>query len=226
MPKEEVLKNETEKAQPEVDLKKLKKPTYAVSAILSLGGMIIALVLAFVINDALDKTQVSIDSNLNSLDSLLNDFESSASSVQAEVLALNETFDHLNQSMSSIAIGINGTGNAVKSFGQTLSGLSLLGASFEGYSSNLSSAGDSLVQGADDLAKVGELTGQREKIGELTSALGNVKQDLRTQRQRISETGDAISTIIDRMKLANILVFIMFIVMFGVLLLNSTAGFL
>jgi len=223
--KKTVVKN-IEEGEPKIELGKLKKPTYAISAIFSLGGMTIALILAFVINDSLDKIQVSIDSNLNSLDSLLNDFENTASAVQGEVLAFNDTLDRMNESIFSLATGINRTGTTVKAFGETLSGLDLLGSSFDGYSSNLSASGDSLIDGADDLIKVGELTGEREKIGELTSALDNVKQDLRMQRMRVGETGDAISAIIDRMKLANILVFVMFVIMFGVLLLNSAAGIL
>lgn len=213
-------------AEQKIELKQLKKPTYGISVFFSIGGMMVALVLAFLINDALDKTQNAIGSNLQSIDRLLLDVGESASALQAEVLSLNTTFDDLNDSVSTLAGGIEGTGKAVKGFGDMVTQLGPLASSLSGYSANLTASGDALINGSAGLRKVGELAGERKGISDLSSSLEKIENDLNRQRASVSETGDAIVSIIGTMKLANILVFVMFIIMFSVLFLNSAAGIL
>lgn len=213
-----------EELEGEFELKKLKKPTYVFAMLLSGVGILIALILAFVINDALDKTETAIKANLDGIYKMVADLEGTMATVEGEVGALNTTFDDLNGSMSTLADGIGGTGTTVKQFGATLSQINIPGFSLAQYGSELSDSGDELLNGSAQLKKVGALSEHREKLGELETSLSSIKEDLAKQKTQISQTKSSISEVFGLIKLANILVFVMFVVMFGVLILNSAAG--
>jgi len=223
MPKKETREEE----EPEGDgLKQLKKPTYAISVFFSLAGIFVALVLAFVINDALDETQSSINANLDGISAMLTDAENTASTLESEVSALDDTFNGLNGSISSLSEGLGGTGMTLKQFGNTLSQVSIPGLGLSQYGEALSASGDDILNGSARLKQVGELAEHRQNLEGLKSSAGSIRADLAGQRAKVAQTKQSISDVIGLIKLADFLVFVMFVTMFGVLILNSAAGIL
>jgi methyl-accepting chemotaxis protein len=219
------FKRESEKEE-STELKQLKRPTYAIAMFLSFVGIVIALILAFVINDALDKTETAISANFDGIISLMSDVEKSIGAVEGEIVAMNSTFADVDKSVSQLSDGISGTGSTIKGFGNTLSQISFPGFSLAQYGDNLTASGDDLIEGADELKKVGQLTEHKDKLGELDAAIKEIRDEIKKQRTKIFQTKKAISDVIGLIKLANILVFVMFMIMFGVLILNSAAGIL
>ena len=208
------------------DLRSLKKPTYVLAMFFSAVGIFIALILAFVINDALDKTQASINANLDGISLMLTDAENSAGTLDSEVSALNATFDELNGSVSSLSDGMSGTGQTLKQFGATLSQITIPGLGISQYGTQLSASGDDILNGAANLRQVGELSQHRENLADLSASVTLIKADLAGQRGKVAQTKQSISDVIGLIKIADILIFVMFATMFGVLILNSAAGIL
>lgn len=143
------------------NLKSMKKPTYAFSLLLGLGGTAIALALLLVISDAIDNTEKEIAANLDGAYALFSDMESTAVSFESEIGALNSTLDGFNSSLSALAGGMKSTGLSIKDFGSSLSQIGVPGFSLGQQGAQLSLAGEELIEGADGLAEAAELGGHK-----------------------------------------------------------------
>jgi methyl-accepting chemotaxis protein len=218
---------EKTRQMPEGDfsLRHLKKPVYAGSLLLSALGILVALVLAFVINDALDKMQASVNTNMDGIAALLDDTGQTVSVMDAELGSLNTTFDDINASVSSLSAGMNGTGATLKQVGASISQVSLIPGLGQ-YGTELADSGDQIIAGAAKLGQAGGLAGHRENLAQLRASVGAIGADLANQRAKVADAKQSISDAIGLIKLANILVFVMFVTMFAVLMLNSAAGIL
>jgi hypothetical protein len=108
----------------------------------------------------------------------------------------------------------------------TLSQISIPGLSISQYGTRLSSSGDDILNGSAQLRALGDLSQHKENLNVLSAAVGSIHDDLESQKQKVAQTEQSISDVIGLMKLANMLVFVMFLAMFGVLILNSAAGIL
>jgi len=225
MPKEEAKEAgaQTEK-NTAFDLKKLKKPVYAITMFMSAIGIVTAIFLAFVINDALDKTESAISSNLDSAISLLSDMENVALDAESEIDSVNASLSEVGDSLGELAGGIEATGITIKGFGNTLSQINLPGFSLSQYGDQLGDSADELINGSANLKQAGELSGHKDALGQLKDSVASIRNDISQQRAQISGTKRSISDSFGLIKLANMLVFILVVLMFAVLLMNSAAG--
>ncbi len=206
-------------------LSHLKKPTYAVGMALSGLGILIALVLAFVINDALDKMQTSINTNIDGISALLDDTGQTVSSLDSEIGSMNATFADINSSVNSLSEGMNGTGLTMQQFGASISQITIIPGMSQ-YGAQLTSSGDQIIQGAQQLQQAGSLADHWGNLTGLKASVDSINADIANERASLADAKQSISDVIGLVKLANILVFVMFVVMFGVLILNSAAGIL
>jgi uncharacterized protein YukE len=222
MPKKESGPEEEEQG---FKLSRLKKPTYAVGMFLSAVGILIALVLAFVINDALDKMQTSINTNIDGISALLDDTGQTVSSLDSEIGSMNATFADINSSVTSLSEGMNGTGLTMQQFGAAISQITIIPGMSQ-YGTQLTSSGNQIIQGAGELQQAGSLAGNWDNLAGLKTSVDSINADIANERASLADAQQSISDVIGLIKLANILVFVMFVVMFFVLMLNSAAGIL
>ncbi len=203
----------------------MKKPIHALAAIMGVVGIIIALVVAFMVNGTIDNLENSTMKNLNSIDRTLSDLEVTVENAEEEVKGMDSDLEVVGSSMEQLAGGVKESGRTIGSIGNELSVLTVLGADFGQYSQGLNQSGEELVNAAGLLEDVSaSLTGKDEGLSDIGLGLQGVKQNIKQQRSEIRNLKNSLKSTFDTLRLVNILFFLLIAIILGVPLLNALAG--
>jgi len=206
-----------------MEKKDWKKILRGVALVFALAGSLVLLIFTFMINDALDKTEKSVVSNIEGIQGTLMDVENAVEEADQQLNATAQTIDDLSQSFEPIATGLDSTGNALVGVSQTLAGINLLGVNLGSQAAELEDAANSMFTASDSLGDT-NFDEQAENIGEFQLSLQGIKDDIRMQRQTLDDTKKSVQEVIGLVKIANVLLFFVIISMFIILILDSAAG--
>ncbi|HID73273.1 TPA: hypothetical protein EYP38_04995, partial [Candidatus Micrarchaeota archaeon] len=95
------------KSQEEMDLKPFKKPLHVLAALIGGGGVIIALVLVFIVNDTVDRLQTSTLANLDAAQGTLDELEAMMATTEGELESMEGNLDTIDSSMDTLADGVD-----------------------------------------------------------------------------------------------------------------------
>ncbi len=204
-------------------LKDFKKPLRALSLVIAIGGSLILLIFTFMINDALDKTQVSVTSTIDGVSESLSDVENVLVYFEEELDTTNRTIDELEGSFEPLAEGLSSTADALEGMAGTLAAFSLPGLSLGGAAAELEGAADSLDEAAAGLEQTG-FDEHKANIADLKGIVDDTKEDIASQRKALDDTKKSVEDIFGLMKMANVMFFLVVISMFVILSINSLAG--
>lgn len=208
-----------------MELAKLKKPIYALSLAIGLLGIFIAMIIAFVVNNSLDKTEYAISKSMDGAALIILNTETTLLSVENEVGTTNKSIAKIKASTAELSSGLKGTGTAISGFSDTLSLLSIAGAGFASSATTLKNSSQSLINTATSLENLSKnLDEHQTNMGDIQKNIGKTRNELETQRKQMGQIKTTVTGIIGGIKLANLLLFVMFLAMFGILITNSIAG--
>lgn len=207
------------------NLKKLKRPLHGLAAFISGGGILLALILVFLVNDAIDKVQVLMFDNIDQAYKTVEDIETTVGVVESEIDTLGDGMEGIDQSLSHLSDGIEEGGITIAAVGNELGVLSILGQDFSQYSQDLNHSGEQLILSSKSLREAGNTVGGSvEGLTDLKNGISDIKQDITSHKIKLAESKNQLKSTFDKIKLANIILFLLIIVMLGVPLINSIAG--
>jgi len=207
------------------NLKPFKKPLHAIAAFVGAGGLLIALILVFMVNDTLNKLESSTIANLDAAQLMLEDIEVTLVTAETEVDSMEGNLETIKVSVSHLAEGVKGSGETMGAMGQELSVLSILGSDFSQYSEGLNQSGEDLIESSRSLTEVGDsVTGHGGGLMELKTGISEIRGDISSQKAQIGALKTSMQDAFGTMKLANILLFFLIAVMLAVPMLNAMAG--
>lgn len=205
-----------------------KKPLRMLSLLFACVGIFLSLVMAFLINDALGKTETILLKNVDSVYSILLNARDGVAAVESEISTAEKTITDVNSSIVSLSKGVEETSGAISGLGDSVSGLGVAGLLLgSDLTKQLNGSAEYLLNSSISLKKISDSTTSHQKnINDLKSSLTKIKTDIANQAYAIKSTKKELSNIFGLIKIANIVVFVMFTMMFIVLILNSAAGLL
>jgi hypothetical protein len=204
-----------------------KKPIRILSLFFGFSGILISLIVTFLVNDALGKTEQMLLSNLDGVYSLLINVQGSVTSVESEVSTAANTIDDVNKSINSLALGVEQTSGAIGYLASSINQVSLVGLVLGDVGPKLNGSAEYMLNSSKSLKSISSSTSEhKQNILNLRSSLTRVKNDISTEAQKVQASKTQLSSVFGTLKLANIVLFVMFFILFLVLILNSIAGLL
>jgi hypothetical protein len=200
-----------------------KKLLYGASILVALVGSFGLLIFSFMVNDALDRTQSAIVSNIDAVDKDLAGLEAALGSAGVEIGSVNNTLNGLEGSLTPLASGLNKTGASMGAIADSVSLIPGIGSAIQ--TGPLKDASASLGESAGKLAQAAAgFSAHREGIAALKNAVDGIQGDISDQRSGLAQTRQSIEDVFGLMRIANILFFIVVVCIFGTLAMNSVAG--
>lgn len=200
-----------------------KKLLYGASIMVSLGGSFLLLIFTFLINDALDRTQAAVTSNILDVQNELSALELALFSAESSLDGLNATIAGLADSMVPLSAGLGSTADSLGGLAGTLSSIPLIGNI--PAVGQLRDGGASLKQSATGLnTTAATFAGQAAQLSDLKARIGDIRGGVSAQKQTLAKTLTAMNEIFGLIKVANLLFFIVVLCMFLMLVMNSAAG--
>ena len=200
----------------------LKKLLYGASILIAFLGTFGLLIFTFMVNDALDKTQGAITSNIDAVENDLRGLQSVAGGAETELDSVNATLGDLGGSIIPLADGLDSTASSINSISQAASSIPMLGS---GMTGQLASAATSMSDSASKLRlAITGFSSNQKGISDMKDAIGAIKSSISDQLTGLDSTKTSIEDIFGLIKIANILFFIAVVCMFGTLIMNSIAG--
>ncbi len=199
-----------------------KKVASVFSAFLSFCGIFCILLVCFIVNDALSKTQSSISSNFDSALGIIRGVENSASSLSIQINKTNSTLTNLESSISPLSTGMNQASDSILLLSNSLRGLSLPGFSFSGSANLLQSSATSLKTSASSFNQTASaLVDAKVGFSEFESSFSETVSSISTFKTSVLQTKSSVIGFFDSMKIANILFCLCFVVLFLAQIANS-----
>jgi methyl-accepting chemotaxis protein len=205
------------------NLKELKKPIHALAAMAGGAGILIAMIVAFMVNGMIDELEESSIRNIDATKNTLSDMEITLESSSNRMEALNSDLSLVGESMGHLADGIEGSGQTIGSMGEELSTLSLLGEGFSEYSKSLNESGEELITAAEGIDEAGQsISG--DGLDNITSGLDMMRDDIGKQKSELEGIKSSLKNTFGTLRLVNIFFFILITIVLGIPILNSIAG--
>lgn len=200
-----------------------KKLLYGASILVSLGGSFLLLIFTFLINDAIDRTQATVDANIAAIEGELSSLELALFSAEGSISGINETMAGLTDSIAPLGAGLDSTGNSLGGMADAISSIPLIGNI--PAVGGLRSGGMSLKESAAGLGNVtAAFRAQTAQLSELRSRIGDIRDGVSAQKRALGDTKKSLDDVFGLVKVANLLFFIVVICMFLMLVMNSAAG--
>lgn len=216
---------EKKKKEEGFTVKSLRKPLRGISLAIGLIGLFVLLIFSFMINDALDKTEKSLLSNLEGIRQSLVEIEETLGTVGEGLDNTDDTMDALQNSTGSLSEGLRTTGDALQVTAVALSVLDTFGVDIFGATEKFNNAAITMKASADELSEATDaFEEQKTTLGELKTDLADIKQGISFQRETLGQTKKSVEEMFSLLKLANIFFFFVIASMFVMLMLNSVAG--
>lgn len=213
-------KADTAGTEPAVDWKRILS---GISILVSLIGAFGLLIFAFMINDALDKTESLTLQNIDGLMADLRSMEGALTSAETEISGMNATVSGLQSSLIPLADGLEMTGNSTADIAGAISSLPGIGASIP--TSDLTDAAANLKQAGTKLRQtVSGMDIHKQGIADLVDSVDSIKDSLKDQETTLAETRSSLEDVFGLMKIGNILFFIVVLCVFVAIGMNSVAG--
>nr|QNO54428.1 hypothetical protein IPKNHHKO_00002 [Methanosarcinales archaeon ANME-1 ERB7] len=207
------------------NLRPLKKPLHAMAALIGGGGIIIALIIVFMVNDTVDKLEGSTLANLDAAMRTLDDLEVMIATTEVEVDRMSGNLGTVQASMDFLSEGVKGSGETIGAMGNELSVFSILGGDFSEYAVGLNQSGEDLVESSRGLREVGDsLAGHEEGLAGLKAGFATIRGDISNQKAQIASLRSGIESVFGTVKIVNILLFFLIVIMLSVPVINSMAG--
>jgi len=202
-----------------------KKLLYGASIMVSLGGSFLLLIFTFLINDAIDRTQAAVTSNILDVQDELSALELALFSAEGSLDGLNATMAGLGDSMGPLAAGLGSTADSLGGMADSIASIPLIGNI--PALGELRSGGASLRQSAAGLnLTAATFEGQTAQLSDLKSRVGDIRAGVSAQKQTLAGTLKSMEETFGLVKVANLLFFIVVLCMFLMLVMNSAAGML
>ena len=202
-----------------------KKLLYGASIMVSLGGSFLLLIFTFLINDALDRTQAAVTSNIIDIQNELSALELALFSAEGSLDGLDATMAGLSDSMGPLSAGLASTASSLDGMADSIASIPLIGNI--PAVGELRDGGASLKQSAAGLNQTAAtFEGQAAQLSDLKSRVGEIRAGVSAQKQTLAGTLKAMDDIFGLIKVANLLFFIVVLCMFLMLVMNSAAGIL
>jgi hypothetical protein len=184
--------------------------TSIICIVLGLGVIIGAAIALPYINGALNNLQNTASTLLARADNSLSSAQNAINSTQVTLLYLSDTANASLPSLStsgrltgSIAANLTAIGSTVSNVGQTLSGISIVGANplssvgntISSIGQPISTAGDQLQQVSNSITSVQQQAADApNKINSITIQLDNVKNSLSDLRASVNDAQNMLPT--------------------------------
>lgn len=208
-------------------LKKLKKPIFGFSVALSVFGLFITLVLAFLINGSLDTLQNSITPQLEAAGNTLKGLETTSGDVAIMVASTNATLNDVKNTTKGMKAGLSAISSSMTVFGDALKSINLGIISLAPYGSQISNAGVSLSDAATNIDKIDkDLDSHSASVAQVSADIEDVESSIRVQREALATAKNGVDSLLGQLKLANLVGAVVIMLMFCVLILNSLGGML
>jgi len=225
------MKNEKENKDEEQDFSfsvgSLKKPIFWISIIIGFGGIFLAIVLAIIVNGVLDSAEKAVMPQLDALGGVIKNIEDSVQMVADSSGDASMTVTDLKTSTSALQTGIKTAADSMSEFGNTLKGINFGVISLASYGTQIAGAGAELEIASNSLANVSnDLESHKKSISDLKTSIEELKTSITVQKSTLAKAKSEITNMFSGLRLANIIVAVLFISMFFVLLLNALGGLL
>ena len=208
-------------------LKKLKTPVFAISILLGVVGIMLTIVLAFIANGVIQNTHEKAILQINAASGIMKSVENSLGAAAESVGQANTTIADLKDMMNSLKTGVTGTGAGLTDLGNSLKTINLGIISFSSYGTQISDAGSSISETAVKIDIINkDFDVHADNIAGLKTQIESVKESVAAQNEALASAKTAANAAFDGLKLANIILAIMFFLMFSMLILNAVGGVL
>jgi methyl-accepting chemotaxis protein len=208
-------------------LRKLKKPIFFFSIGLSVFGLFLTFILAFLINGSLDTLQKSINPQLEAAGNTLKELETTSGDVAIMIASTNTTLTDVKNTTKGMKTGLSAVSLSMTAFGDTLKTMNFGVISLASYGTQISNAGASLSDAANNIDKIDkDLDAHAASAAQVSTDIENVKNSIRMQRDTLASARSGVDSLLGQLKLANLAGSIVIMLMFCVLILNSLGGML
>lgn len=192
------------------------------SALLSFCGIICILVVGFIVNDALTKTQNSINSNFDSALGIVGTLESSVSSLSSQLNKTNTTLSDLESSISPLSTGVNSASDSISSLSNSLRSISLPGFNFGNSATLLQNSASSLRESASSFNRTAtDLRELKAGFSDFEQSFSLLKTEVSLFKEKATQTKSSIFSFFDSLKTANLLFVLCFVILFSAQIANS-----
>ncbi|GEM_PF-2384774 len=206
-----------------LDKKMIKKIFYGSQILITGVALLIVFLMFFVAWDFTDKIEKTIRNSMEGLCETFTAVESTFNDIEEEAGVLENTIVSVNSSLFYLSSGLEKTADSLE---ETSNKLRLLrnygidiGSEFTASAADLRNSSVYLIQTTSGLST------HREKISDIRSDIGRIKEGVSSQKQTICNKKN-INDIFSSLRLTLVILFLLAVAFVVVLFLNSAAGVL